>query len=805
MPPLLPVVAALFAASGAAALIYEIVWLQLLQLVIGSTAVTLAVLLSTFMGGMCIGSLALPRLLRPGMHPLRVYAALEAAIAAAALFVLAALPLARGVYTSVELPGGNVLLRAVVAAVPLLPPTVLMGATLPAIARWVSATRDGVAWLGFFYGGNIAGAVAGCLFAGFYLLPRVDMATATFAGMALNLLAAGGAYVLAARAPMQVVAEPDASVPSRRRAAPAVPAGTLPIFVAIALSGMAALGAEVVWTRVLSLLFGATVYAFSIILAMFLLGLGIGSAGASFLVRRIRDARVAFGIVQLLLTAAIAWAAWLLGEWLPYWPLNPSQSRSAALLFQIDLLRSALTVLPAAILWGASFPLALAAVTTAGADTARVVGRLYAANTLGAIAGACGASLLAVQTLGTAGAQRLLVVIAAVAAALALVPPALSRGTASRAARPAFLLYAAAAVIILVRTVPEIPPLLIAYGRYVGVVITGQFKVLHAEEGMNASVAVTESADGVRNFHVSGKIEASNHPQDMPLQRLLGHLPALMHPRPASVLVVGFGAGVTAGSFVPYPDVRRITVAEIEPLIPRVVATHFRRENHDVARDARVRIVYDDGRHFVQQTRETFDIITSDPIHPWVKGSATLFTREYFALLKARLNPGGLVTQWIPLYESDADVVRSELATFAEVFPDAVIWANRQRGGGYDLVLLGMRDGAAIHLDAVRARLAQPSHAGVRDSLQGAAFRTPLAIFGTYVGRAADLRPWLAGAQINRDSSLRLQYLAGLQSNVYEGDAIYAAMRRYRSWPQGLFGGSPDAVAEVRALFDAAP
>jgi spermidine synthase len=250
--------------------------------------------------------------------------------------------------------------------------------------------------------------------------------------------------------------------------------------------------------------------------------------------------------------------------------------------------------------------------------------------------------------------------------------------------------------------------------------------------------------------------------------------------------------------------VKRLTVAEIEPLIPQVVSTYFRRENHDVVRDPRVRIVFDDARHFVQQTGETYDVITSDPIHPWVKGSATLFTREYFELLKARLNAGGLVTQWVPLYESNADVVRSELATFFEVFPQATVWANRQRGGGYDLVLLGPREEGRIDLDAIRSRLQDSAHAAARESLSAVAFNDPLSIFGTYTARASDLRGWLQGAEINRDSSLRLQYLAGLQSNVYEGDAIYAAIRQHRVFPEGLFEGSAEAMSEIRALLAAA-
>src|SRR5689334_9950133 len=198
----LPALLVLFVGSGCAALIYEIVWFQLLQLVIGSSAVSLGVLLGTYMGGMCLGSLALPRLIPPGRHPLRVYALLELGIGVCGLALLVAMPAAGGFYAQHVGSGlGGILLRGVLCGLLLLPPTLLMGATLPAIARWVEATPRGVSWLGFFYGGNIVGAVAGSLLAGFYLLRLYDMATATYAAVALNVLVALLALGIASLAP----------------------------------------------------------------------------------------------------------------------------------------------------------------------------------------------------------------------------------------------------------------------------------------------------------------------------------------------------------------------------------------------------------------------------------------------------------------------------------------------------------------------------------------------------------------------------------------------------------------------------
>src|SRR5207247_1219126 len=187
---------------------------------------------------------------------------------------------------------------------------------------------------------------------------------------------------------------------------------------------------------------------------------------------------------------------------------------------------------------------------------------------------------------------------------------------------------------------------------------------------INSSVAVAELDDGIRSFHVSGRPEASSGLHDMRVERMLGHVSGLLSTKPRSVLIVGFGAGVTAGSFVTYPEIERIVICEIEPLIPANVAPFFSEQNFDVVKDRRVEIVYDDARRFVLTSKEQFDIITSDPIHPWVKGSAALYTREYFERVKRHLKPGGVVTHWVPLDETNLETVKSEMATFFAVFPD---------------------------------------------------------------------------------------------------------------------------------------
>ena len=680
-PRFLPLLLLLFVGSGCAALIYEIVWFQLLQLVIGSSAISLGVLLGTYMGGMCLGALLLPRVVSPGRHPLRVYAVIETGIGLLGIAVLSALPWVSRLYVSNAPQGpGDIFLRGALCGVCLLPPTFLMGATLPAISRWVKANPRGISWLGFFYGGNIAGAVFGCLFAGFYLLRLHDMQTATWVAAAINGTVASIAFALSidgTSRPESPVAAPDAT---------ADPAGAGFVYVTIALSGLCALGSEVIWTRLLSLLLGPTVYTFSIILAVFLVGLGLGSSAGAAVGRGMRRPAVALGLCQLLLMGGMAWTAWTLTCSLPYWPINPALSRSVWYSFQLDLARCTWAILPATILWGASFPLALAAAARPDQDPGKLVGKVYAANTLGAIVGAVGTSILLIGWAGTRHGHQALIALSGLAACF-MFGYALIRQKAGRPVA-ALLLATVAAGPLLVWSVPPVPWELVAFGRYLPTYSSDR-QLLYVGEGRNASVAVTETFDGIRNFHVSGKVEASTDALDMRLQRMLGHLSAMLHPKPRSVLVVGCGAGVTAGSFLVHPEVERVVICEIEPLIPSAITPYFSDQNHDVVNDPRVEVVYDDARHYILTTKEKFDVITSDPIHPWVKGAATLYTREYFELCRRRLNPGGLISQWVPLYESSEAVVRSELGTFFSVFPNGTLWGNAEAGAGYDTVGIG--------------------------------------------------------------------------------------------------------------------
>lgn len=732
----------LAAGSGVAALIFEVAWFQQLELVLGSSAVSLAVILGTFMGGTCAGSLLFPRLVKNAL-PLRVYAAIEMGIAACAVAVVHLIPLLGSA-----------------SALCLLPPTLLMGATLPALARCTRAPQS-------LYAANIAGAVVGSLLAGFYLLRWFDVTTATYCAALLNAAVAGIAMF---------------ATPSGQEAEVEEGSRDLTIYAVTALSGLCALACEVIWTRTLGLLLGASVYTLSIILAVFLCGLGIGSA----LGRSARHPREALGWCQLLAAAAIAWTSYSLSGSLPYWPINPSISSDIWFSFELDLVRALWALLPPTVLWGASFSLALAALR------GNAMAGLYSANTAGAIIGALGASLWSIAALGSQRTEQLLMAVSITAGLLLL----------ARTNR--WSLVAAASCGLLTLSVPPLSKLLVAHGRFAATWV-GKGEIIYAGEGLNSSVAVSSFDDGTLTFHVAGKIQASTAARDLRLQRMLGHLTTLMSPNPRSVLVIGCGAGITAGAVSIDPRVEQVTIAEIEPLVPQAAAEYFGEPNFDVLRNPKVRLRIEDGRHYLLSSKEMFDGITVDPLDPWVKGAANLYTKEFYEAAKQHLNPGGTVTMYVQLFETDEAAVKSTLATFFEVFPNGTMWGNPYQGQGHDMLLLGQVEPLRIDLDEMEQRFGYGGTSRVPDSLAEAGFQSPVELFATYAGRGGDLRTWLQGTAINNDANLRMQYLAGFGLNLDDSAAIYSAILSHRKFPEEAFTSREGRVDSLRRMVGTGP
>jgi spermidine synthase len=245
---------------------------------------------------------------------------------------------------------------------------------------------------------------------------------------------------------------------------------------------------------------------------------------------------------------------------------------------------------------------------------------------------------------------------------------------------------------------------------------------------------------------------------------------------------------------VQYPDLDNIVICELEQVIPPASNQYFAAQNYRVLDDSRTRVVYDDARHFILTTPEKFDVITTDPIHPWVKGTSSLYSKEYFERVRGHLNQSGVAAQWLPLYESDEETVKSQLATFFEVFPNGTVWSTYLNGDGYDLVLIGRLDDSPINVDEIQQRLDQPKYKRVSASLAEVEIKSATELIATYSGRASDLAPMLAGASINRDLNMRLQYIAGWGVNSVMSAQLYREILSYRKFPDNLLAGTGESM-----------
>jgi spermidine synthase len=478
-------------------------------------------------------------------------------------------------------------------------------------------------------------------------------------------------------------------------------------------------------------------------------------------------------------------------------------------------LRASVALLPSSLLWGASFSLALAAAGTRRGDAARLTGQLYAANTLGAIVGSLIAATLLVPVVGTQRTQQAIALVSGLAAAIAIY--AHGRGsaparhaevrpktTSSRPGPTASMLAVAGMLVAALLAVTQIKPPphgFLAAAPYPSS-WTNALVYRYAREGRHAPVVVQEHLPTKSlSLWISGKVVATTVPNDMRTQRMLGHLPALVHGSPQRTLTVGLGTGMTAGCFVVYPEVEEIQICEIEPAVVDAARMWFAQQNHDVVDDPRSRVVIDDARHYLATVGGRFDVITSDPIHPWVRGAAALYSTEYYDLCKQHLNPGGVVAQWIPLFDADLATAKCQLATFVDAFPHTMFWTGWRRGDTavplYDLIAIGSLEPIVMDLTALDRKINDSPR--LKADLDEVGIGTIGGLFSQYAGSGEDFGPLLADAQINSEVSLRLEYLAGVWMWLNVSDQIMAEIAPYVRYPGRHLNNAGEFEGEIRS------
>ena len=764
-----------FFVSGAAGLIYEIVWTRMLGLVFGHTVFAVTTVLAAFMAGLALGAWLFGRLIDDQDRPLRVYAWLEIGVGLSALATPLLLQGAQNVYLWVYRAMGLsffmlTLSQFLVAFCILLIPATLMGATLPVLGKFYVDELPGLGRkIGQLYAVNTFGAVAGSAAAGFFLLPAIGAQASIVLAVAFNL--AVGVWCLAADRWLvgprrSLTPQPSPIMASSGRA---LETGGSRLLIGIVLAGICFSGAtsmlyEVAWTRALRLAIGSSIYAFSSMLTTFLVGLALGS----FLFGRIWGRRPADAALFGWLEVAVGFSALAL---IPVFGLLPdvvlailkqtSPSAAGALLAQVAVSFLAMIV-PTTII-GATFPCAVQISARALPRLGRDVGQVYAANTAGTILGAALAGFLLIPWLGAETTMK-----AAAAVNLAVGAAVL---TASSQAGPlwrrAAFVPLAALFVFGIGFLPRWDRRVMMGGASIYVkefaseanpaarfrASAAARELLFYREGINSTVAV-ERGDRITALKVDGKVDASNG-VDMMTQLMSGHLPVLLHTHPERVLIIGLGSGVTVGAVAQHPVVREIDVVEMEPAVIEA-SNFFARENRNALRDPRVRAVLGDGRNFLLAGEARYDIISSEPSNPWMAGVANLFSLEFYRLARSRLADDGIMVQWLHGYSLFPREFRMILNTFRRVFPHATLW--RTMTGDYFLV--GRSSPLVLDYALLQRRLA--ASATAREDIAALRFESPVDLLPLSLLDEADLARFAEGAPENTDDKPLLEFAAPL-------------------------------------------
>ncbi len=800
-----------YTCSGLAGLIYEVSWTRLLTLYIGHTTGAASAVVAAFLGGLAAGAAAggvVAARLRP-RQSLKAYIALELLAVVFALLLpieLRALtPLLRWAYADAA-PGLLFpTIRVVSCLAMVFLPAAALGATFPMAVRWFAHRSSNPARVSSaLYAMNTVGATVGSLLAGFTLIPAIGISGTTRIGM----LASGVAAALVAIVVMRErISESDLEEPSLTVPRPATPRRRdrwclrcLPIghasnapgrrlhspwvaIMVLGLSGFASLVHEIAWTRILALVLGPTTYAFAATLAAVVAGVAIGSGAGTWFVARMKAGSHAGWLALVLATGAMTIVATsaLAGGYVPSAVAHQiaSSPDSFSALLRQGMLLTALLILPTAICLGAAFPLAMFIAGDPAHSAARRFGLVYAVNTIGSVAGTLAAGFVLIPWLGlptTLAAAAFVLVVAAVALmALADVRPRV---------RNASYIVSAAAVVAIVMA-PQWDRELLASGVYLyapfvprGLDLDTQLRagtLLYYKDGAPATVSV-KRLTGTTTLAVDGKTDASNR-SDMLTQKLVAHLPLLLHPDPRNIAIVGLGSGVTLGAALSHP-VRHADVVEISPEVVEA-SRFFEVENHRALADPRTRLIVGDGRSHLLLSRQQYDVIISEPSNPWIAGVAALFTREFFEGARARLAPGGIICQWAHTYTISERDLRSIVATFTSVFPNGTAWMVNDN----DVLMVASIDPVVPLLGNIEKNWSRTSAAA---NLAEVGATEPFSVLSLFAAGPAELARYGAGSDILDDNRMRLEFSAPRElhnPSASDNDASFAAVTDPESLP----------------------
>lgn len=802
----------LFFVSGATALTYQTLWVGELELVFGTSTFAIATVLAAFMGGLAIGGFAAGRIADRVARPLRWYGVLEIGIGLYAAFFPVLLTIVTPLYLALWralVPGPVMygLIQFGLVGLILVLPTAMMGATLPLLARFATRKLAGAgAQIGLLYAVNTAGAVFGTFLCGFVLLPQLGRFDATMIAATANLVLGAAAIGLDAWVHRT---SPPPPVEDDLHVAEPVAAALPVVTAAIALAGFSALAYEVAWTRLLGLMLGASTYTFSLMLLAFLVGIAFGGRiGGPLADRWMKDGvqKVLLGFAGIEVgIAVVSYLLMYLYPNLPFWYVRVFDVLHAVeyprAVWVVSLVIAGLIMTPPAVLMGMHFPVAVRAAIGRPDALGGPVGRIYGANTLGGVFGAFVAGFVLLPTIGL---QWTIFVAAAVelAAAAMLVVFAL-RGTQKT------LVYAGPLVCVGLLFVfaslrPPWDPMLMTAGMYhyvshfedhsrEGILdySVGQYDLVFYEEGLSSVVTVARNRETDNMWLANnGKVDASTT-TDMPTQVLCSLLPLQFAPALDDVMIIGLASGVTAGAVTLVPDVKSLDVIELEPAIRRA-ALQFGEYNHDVLQDPRVHLIHNDGRNHVLLTPEgTYDVIVSEPSNPWITGVSNLFTREFFELGKTRLKPGGVWSQWVQMYGMDTKDLRTLLRTFAEVYPNVIVYATIEDA---DLVLIGSDAPLVPSLENAQKLFDWPK---VVEELWAVPIDNPMDIVALYQMDRGTMLELAGEIRQNTDDNMAIEYSAPLNLHLETSGPNLELLQHHAEIPKDAIGTDPEIWAEL--------
>ena len=671
----------LFFLSGCAGLVYEVVWSRMLGLVFGTSALAISTVLIVFMGGMSLGSYVLGKIADRVRSPLLFYGILEGGIGALCLlvpFLLSHISLLyKGFYPSLQDSQlGLALLRLALVILVLLPPTFLMGGTFPAFSSGYSKLSEAGKDISVAYAVNTSGAVVGTLLAGFVLMSYLGISHTIKIAVALNFLVFLCALFL------NKVAEAREEEISQAPIIYSSETAKLATLV-IGISGFSAMALEVAWTRALHMVFGITTYAFTTMLASFLLGIVIGSALISRYIERVKNLPLLLAYIEM----GAGFTALLFSRLIDLLPivflwLFKFTGGSFYLFYLTQFIICSLVLIIPTSLFGASFPVATRIALRSREQFAGGVGKVYAFNTLGNILGSFFAGFFLMKLVGAAGIIVIASLLNIIAGGIMLRGV---REVSPRNIKEAWGIFGAVLFFALIPfrwNIERLTSGVYLYAPYYlenrsfrsAIEMMEGRKIIYYKDSITSTITVTEGefeGKRIRSLQMDGKTEASSL-IDLTTQYMVAHLPLLLHEHPRKVMIIGLASGCTLGAALRHP-VEEVVCAEIEPAMAEA-SKFFKEVNYEYWKDPRTRIVIEDGRNFLFLTKEKYDCIISEPSNPWISGLGNLFTREFYQIVKEHLNKGGVFALWIPAYITSLSDFKGMISTVCSVFPSVSLW-----------------------------------------------------------------------------------------------------------------------------------